>query len=148
MKSKVMLDRAIALFLLVVCGFLYHVAGEYPAGGDYFPRFSLGVIMLMAALMLGLSFRPGKTPEEREELSVKKKNLRPLILIGIFFLYLLVYPRLGFYVSTALFALAVMAFLQVRRPVLYLTVIPGLALVFYGFFGLILKVPFPDGWLI
>ncbi len=148
LKSMVMLDRVVSVVLIVVCAILYRISGQYPAGGDYFPKFSLSVIILMSILMLVLSFRRGKTEQELEALQVKRKNVRPLIVSLIFIAYLIVFPTLGFYMSTALFVAVTMAFLKVRSLKLYLTVIPGLALVFYGFFGLILKVPFPESWLI
>lgn len=143
-----MLDRAISILLIAVCSIMYRVSGEYPAGGDYFPKFSLAVIMALAALMLVLSFRSGRKQKEEKPFEISAKTTRPAILAVLFLVYLLIYPTVGFYVSTALFAAVSMAFLKERRLKLYLIVIPALTLALYGFFGLLLDVPFPDSWLI
>ena len=150
LKKWIPLDRMIALVLIALCAFLYWEAGHYPAGGSYFPHFALVAIICLSVLMLIFSFRP-KQQRDREttaEAEKTKRNLRPFFLICIFFIYLFIVPRLGLYTSTAILICAVMAFLKVRQVKLYILAVLVISLLFYIFFGLVLKVSIPGSILI
>lgn len=147
-QNRIMLDRTIAVILIVVCALLYGEARSYPAGGSYFPLFSLATIITLSTLILIFSFLNKKRPEKEKGIEVKKKKyVRPFILTGIFLLYLVIAPKLGFFFSTAAFTYVVMAFLKIREVKFYLLIVPVLITAFYIFFGMILKVPFPESIL-
>lgn len=150
LKKWILLDRLVALGLIIVCAFLYREAYNYPAGGSYFPVFSLVAIMILSFLMLIFSFRskPNQRSADPKKALTRKRNLRPFFLSGIFFLYLLILPRLGLFTSTAVLIFAVMALLKVRQVKLYIIVILVVTVSFYIFFGLILKVSIPGSILI
>jgi len=149
LKKWITLDRMIALIVIIMCLFFYREASQYPAGGSYFPIFSLVAIMLLSALMLIFSFWPKRRqpPEQPENAAQGKRKLRPLLLTGIFFLYLVIVPRMGLFTSTAALICAVMAFLKVREVKLYILVVLVVSASFYIFFGLILKVSIPGSLL-
>lgn len=149
-KKWITLDRMIAVVVIIMCAFLYWEASHYPAGGSYFPIFSLMAIMVLAALMLFFSFWP-KHPQRSEQPQNAKKGKsksRPFLLTGIFFLYLFSAPRIGLFTSTAALICAVMAFLKIRQVKLYILVVLVVTVSFYIFFGLILKVSIPGSILI
>jgi hypothetical protein len=150
LKKWTTLDRMVALGLIIICAFFYWEASNYPAGGSYFPHFSLVAIILLSTLMLIFSFRPKQKqrPAESENAEKDKRNLRPFILTGIFFLYLFIAPRMGLFTSTAVLICAVMAFLKIRQVKLYVLVVLVVTVSFYIFFGLILKVSIPGSILI
>lgn len=141
-------DRVIAVVTIVLCGLLYVEAGGYPDGGAFFPKFSLGAIIVLSALILGLSLIQGKAKEPAPApgpgTGDKGRVFRPLLIVGIFLLYLVVAPHLGFFASTGLLVYGVMLFLKIRGAKYYLFVVPGLIAALYVFFGMILKVPFPE----
>ena len=100
--------------------------------------------------MLVFSFRPQHKQRlaGTENAEKDKRNLNPFILMGIFFLYLFITPRIGLFTSTALLLCAVMAFLKIRHVKLYVLVVVVITVSFYIFFGLILKVSIPGSILI
>ncbi len=149
-KKWITLDRMIALVVIIICAFFYWEARHYPAGGSYFPIFSLMAIILLSALMLIFSFwpRPKQSPAEPENAEKGKRKLRPFFLTAIFFLYLFSAPRIGLFTSTAALICAVMAFLKIRKVKLYILVVLVVTVSFYIFFGLILKVSIPGSILI
>lgn len=150
LKKWITLDRMVALGLIVICAFFYWEANHYPAGGSYFPIFSLMVIILLSVLMLIFSFWPKhkQSTVESENALTGKRNLRPFFLTGIFFLYLFIAPWIGLFTSTAALMCAVMAFLKVKQVKLYVLVVLVVTVSFYIFFGLILKVSIPGSILI
>ena len=149
LKKWITLDRMIALMVIIMCLFFYREASQYPAGGSYFPIFSLVAIILLSVLMLMFSFWPqrGQRPEATENAGKGQKKLRPFFLTCIFFLYLVIVPRIGLFTSTAALTCAVMAFLKVREVKLYILVVLVVTASFYIFFGLILKVSIPGSLL-
>lgn len=150
LKKWITLDRMVALVLIIICAFFYLEASHYPAGGSYFPIFSLMAIILLSVLMLIFSFWPKgrQTPAASENAVKGKQYLRPFFLTGIFFLYLFSAPRIGLFTSTAALIVAVMAFLKIRQVKLYILVVLVVTVSFYIFFGLILKVSIPGSILI
>lgn len=147
-KKWITVDRVIAFALIIAATFFYWEARRYPAGGSYFPVFSLVAIIVLSALMLIFSFRPQRSQADTKNAEKGKRNFRPLFLTGIFFLYLFIAPRLGLFASTALLIWSVMAFLKVRQIWLYVLVVLVVTAAFYIFFGLILKVSFPGTMLV
>ena len=148
-KKWITLDRMIAIVVIIISAFFYREANQYPAGGSYFPIFSLVAIMLLSALMFIFSFWPKhrQRPEQPEIAEKGKSKSRPFFLTAIFFLYLLSAPRIGLFTSTAALICAVMAFLKVRQVKLYILVVLVVTMSFYIFFGLILKVSIPGSIL-
>lgn len=150
LKKWITLDRMIALVLIIISAFFYWEASHYPAGGSYFPIFSLMAIILLSVLMLIFSFWPKhkQSAAESENAEKGKRNLHPFFLTGIFFLYLVIVPWIGLFTSTAALICAVMAFLKVKQVKLYVLVVLVVTMSFYIFFGLILKVSIPGSILI
>ena len=141
-------DRVIAVALIVTGGLLYLVAGSYPAGGSYFPQFSLGAVISLSALQLVSSFLTQRKSARSLDAVDRRVYLRPILLLLLFLVYLVIAPWLGFFATTALFTYTVMIFLKIRSLKYYLIFVPALMAALYIFFGMILKVPFPDSVLL
>ena len=127
-------DRIISLTVLLISILLYAEAGDYPDGGSLFPRFSLAVVAGLAVLMLLFSFMKGSPAAQQSADSLEKSSdeesgtdsrRRPIIMVGIFFVYLIVAPWLGFFVSTAVFIYVVMAYLRIQGVWLYALAVPA-----------------------
>ena len=143
-------DRVISLALLGICVFLYWIAEGFPGRGSHFPKFALGCIILLSLLMFVSSFFSQRSRSKKTEGNEAPKDARthgPYMVFFLFIIYLIGAPFLGFYTSTAILAGVSMALLGIREPKLYLIVLPLIFLSFYGFFEMLLKVPFPKGIL-
>jgi hypothetical protein len=143
-------DRVISLALLGISVFLYLKAEDFPSGGSHFPKFALGFIILLSMLMFVSSFfRQGSRSKknERHDATKKARAYGPFAIFLLFIIYLIGAPLLGLYTSTTILAGVSMALLGVRDLKLYLIVLPLIFLSFYGFFEMLLKVPFPRGIL-
>lgn len=141
-------DRVIAAVLIVACALLYLEAGKYPAGGSYFPQFSLAAIIVLSVLQFISSFFTKKGVAKSLDSVDRKIYLRPILLLLLFLVYLLVAPWIGFFSTTAVFTYTVMVFLKIRSIKFYLIFVPVQITALYIFFGIILKVPFPDSILL
>ena len=150
LKKRITPDRTVAFVLIVICAFLYWEADHYLAGGSYFPHFSLAAVILLSFLMLIFSFLPRQRHDRKkiEGAEKIKRNLRPFFLLCVFFIYLFVLPFLGLYSSTVALICAVMALLKVRQFKLYALAVLVIGVIFYIFFGLVLKVSIPGSILI
>lgn len=149
MKDSVT-DRVISLALLGICAFLYWIAEGFPGKGGHFPKFALGCIILLCMLMFISSFFGQRSRSNKTEGHEAPKDARtygPYVVFFMFIIYLIGAPFLGFYTSTTILAGISMALLGVRDLKLYLIVLPLIFLSFYGFFEMLLKVPFPKGIL-
>lgn len=138
----------IAAVLIVACALLYLEAGKYPAGGSYFPQFSLAAIIVLSVLQFISSFFTKKGVAKSLDSVDRKIYLRPILLLLLFLVYLLVAPWIGFFSTTAVFTYTVMVFLKIRSIKFYLIFVPVQITALYIFFGIILKVPFPDSILL
>jgi hypothetical protein len=143
-------DRVISLTLLVICGLLYWSAEDFPSGGGRFPKFALGCIILLSMLMFVSSFFRRESRSKKNERQDATKNARtygPYVVFVLFTIYLIGAPFIGFYTCTTILTGVSMALLGIRDLKLYLIVLPLIFLSFYGFFEMLLKVPFPRGIL-
>jgi putative tricarboxylic transport membrane protein len=103
-------DGWIGVGLLFLCGWLYANLDEIPAnplvpiGPAFYPRF---LLLLIFALALALVLQNLVTRREKKEPVTSRnwlKDYQPTLLsFCLFFLYVLLLPKLGFFFSTMLF---------------------------------------------
>ena len=84
--------------------------------------------------------------DENSALDVKSKQLRAGALMGLFFVYILAMPYLGFTLGTLVFATAMMMLLRFSWK-MALSVSVALTLVVNLLFGMLFHVPLPRGIL-
>ena len=82
--------------------------------------------------------------DESSALDVKNKRLRAGALMGLFFVYILAMPFVGFTLGTLVFATAMMMLLQIPWK-MALSVSVALTLVVNLLFGMLFHVPLPSG---
>lgn len=153
-------DGWIGLGLLAFCGWLYSNLGKIlanplvPIGPAFYPRFLLLLIIILSLSLVlqGLLVSSRKIKGERRAFHLWPKKYQPTLLSFVVFgLYVLLLPKIGFLLSTTLFAAALQWLLG---PPLWRRV-PGSALlgvgtslVAYLAFELYLRVLLPRGsWL-
>ncbi len=135
-----MSDRLVALALLAVCGFLYWqstfirrppFAAFEAFDASWFPR---GVILVLALLSLALLVRGSGPVRPRITRDGARRWLAryrlPLTGLGLFALYALVMPPLGWNLSTILYLVAMQLAILPRRGRRDLALVVGGSVVF------------------
>lgn len=143
-------DRVVALLLLafVAAVFAYTFTFPQPAqpldpGVTAFPRMVAVMIGIFALFIL-------LRPEEGEMLPKGNAAVRVIgtaLLLGI---YAVIMDTVGFVLTTALFLLAELLLIGVRRPTLLVSMPLGVSIVLFYLFRMFLGVPLPVsrlGWL-
>jgi hypothetical protein len=137
----VVLDRKISLVLIAFCAFFYYLTFSYPPRAVAFPRFLLLVFLLLCVL---LYIFPGRERKYRfREVFSSEKNITVLMLIG----YTLLFPFLGFFVTTFLFAVLYMWLFRREELPKYLLIAAVYVAVLYLVFQKMLYIWFPEGLL-
>lgn len=152
-------DGWIGLGLLAFSGWLYSSLGQIPAnplvpiGPAFYPRFLLLLIVLLSLVLVIQNLLPRQEKKrEKAPLGLWLGTYRPTLLtFAVFFLYVLLLPKLGYLLSTLLFVTVLHwllgGTLWRRLPgSLFLGI--ATALVTYAIFELYLRVFLPPGtWL-
>jgi putative tricarboxylic transport membrane protein len=103
-------DGWIGVGLLLLCGWLYARLDEIPAnplvpiGPAFYPRFLLLLTFALSAALVVQALVARREQKERVRFSNWLKDYQPpLLTFCLFFLYVLLLPKLGFLFSTILF---------------------------------------------
>lgn len=136
-------DRAIAIALIVISAGAYHLAKDFPDGGDLFPRVISAVILLFSAGLLFLGGRKAASGKGEAKPPEGKSYLTMVLTV----LYVAGISLLGFFVSTVFFLLILMYALGIRRLGSYATVLASVVVLYYLVFVRVLHVQFPQGIL-
>lgn len=138
-------NSIIALGLMGACLWLWPYTRDFPGSAADFPRLTLIFIAVLSALMLVRSLVPALRPVRKIEGAPGPGALsRPLAVMAALAVALYLMRFIGFYPAVAGFGLALMAILQVRRPVTYLLAFAALMLFVFVIFQLVLNVPLAD----
>ena len=139
--------RISAGVFILLSVYLARVSLEFPAGGETFPLFSAGGIVLLSVLLIVLSFGTGHG-SERIVFDLSFARLKPLLLAALTFVYILAIFEIGYFVSSAAFLVAATGLLGIRN---YWAVLATGVILFptmYAFFVLFLRAQLPTGILI
>ncbi len=116
----------------------YDYTSEYGPGPGMFPLWISGLLMLLAALYIGASWKagpaPGAMPGRREARNI-------LFIVISMALFVLLLPTLGFNVCAALFLFALL--FRAYRWYAGLAISVGTTAVLYLLFGVLLDVRLP-----
>lgn len=132
-------ERLAGLGILLLCTALFYEGWRYPPDSRLYPLVLLSFLMLGAAIMVA---RPRPTSEE--EKGSAAKALGAFAACGA---YVFLVEPLGYFLATALFMLAMMAMVGLRRPLTFAVAVVGVNLGLYLLFVWQLKVPVPSGLL-
>ena len=165
MKNKNLGDVIISGAVLALCAFFCVESSGYAYEVKVFPRLFL---IILALTSLGILIRAvmAYTRERRlaaaekaagaavEEYDDKGTDLKPVILqmlpfIGLLFIlaYIICIQFIGFFVSTAIFMLAFMRFLQMKKWWLMVAITVGVEIFIYLAFVLAFAIRLPAGIL-
>lgn len=149
MKTMKKTDIGVVLFMYAVCAFFYVYLQELPSDSQTYPLFTIALLFGLTTLYLINMLINAKKygVESGKDIFNGFMPAQFFFCFGMSILYLLGIFYLGFFVSTALFMIAVMLFLKV--PKLYITVsVAVLLIVIYIAFVMFLKVKLPSGILL
>lgn len=166
MKNKNVGDMLISAGLILLCGFFWLESADYADEVRVFPRLFLLIIVLTSLIVLiraALQYRKDlqeiaaqkaagtyvEMPYDDEGTDLKPLTKQLLPFIGLLFIlaYVLCIQYIGFFVSTAVFMLAFMRFLQMKKWPLMLAIVIGMEAVIYVLFVLVFAVRMPSGLL-
>ena len=136
------LDRKISLLLIAFCGFFYYLTFAYPPRTVAFPRFLLLIFFLLSVLLFIFPGRP-QTYSFREVFS-SEKNISILLLIA----YTILFPLIGFFVTTFVFAVFYMWLFRRKGLPQYILIAAAYVAILYIIFQKLLYVWFPEGILL
>ena len=136
--------RISASVFILLSVYLARVSLEFPAGGETFPLFSTGGIVLLSTLLIVLSFNTGRG-SEKIVFDLSFARLRPILLAALTFVYVLAIFEIGYFVSSVAFLLVATVLLGIRN---YWAVLVTAVILFptmYAFFVLFLNAQLPTG---
>lgn len=117
-----------------------------------------GVIAILIVLFIWTIFSEGRMwSNQTKEISEGKENFllskiiefkKPLLMMAAFLVYILLFDKIGFYLTTGAFLLFMFIALGQRRPIVIILNLIGLLLLCYVLFTLTLKLPLPSGLFI
>lgn len=142
-------DIGVVGFMYAVCAFFYVYMQELPEDSRTYPTFTIvllfGLTTLYLITMITKAVKYGT--ESGAEIFKDFVAKQFFFCLAMVILYLLGIKFLGFFTSTTIFMLAVMAFLKVRWSYIAIAVV-SMDVLLYLAFVLFLKVNLPAGILI
>jgi hypothetical protein len=135
------LDRKISLLLIAFCSFFYYLTFAYPPRTVAFPRFLLLIFFFLSLLLF---IFPGRGQKYSfREVFANEKIVTLLLLIG----YTILFPLIGFFVTTFFFAIFYMWLFQRKGLPRYFLIAAAYVAIMYIVFQKLLYVWFPEGLL-
>jgi len=141
-------ERLAAAIAIGFAIFVMYIAWNFPANGDLFPKFCGFGLIGIAGLMVMRTITSPAVFEANAPRINWGEELKPLLITAAVIAYVLIFFKLGYYTSSALF-LIIMAWLAGVRSVktIAITAIITFPLM-YAFFELFLQARMPRGILI
>jgi len=135
------LDRKIAMIALCITAFFFWNTFSYPPEVVAFPRFLLVVFFILSLLLF--LFPRQKSARNAEAIFSKEKLVSVVMLIG----YAIIFPILGYFITTFLFAVSYLWYFRRNGIGGYLAYSFIFLLIMYAVFQKWLYVWFPEGLL-
>lgn len=155
MKKHIHYNVFVGLVLLIVSISLFPMTLKFPDTAGLFPQFILIVLGILGVYTLydgvKCTKRERKLLEEGEEVTSIfswQANKLPLTGYAIIVLYILAIKPIGFFVSTTVFMIVYMLFLNMKKPLVIALVTLGVDFFIYFLFVMQLKLNLPSGILI
>lgn len=142
---KIRIDAWISLTLLLVCTYLYTIAGKFPAKAALFPNVLLLSTIVLCSVVFLQSIRKGMPSESaKRRCSWKQKPVTWAIAVYLMIAaYFFALNLMGFIVSTMIFVSATMRYFGERKCIAIVSAAIGLNVFVYLTFCLFLDVPLP-----
>lgn len=142
-------DIGVVAFMYVVCAFFYVYLQELPKDSQTYPMFTIVLLFGLTTLyLITMIFNAVKHgTESGTEMFREFVSGQFFFCLALVVLYLIGIRYIGFFVSTTIFMIAVMAFLKVKWQHIAIAVV-AMDVLLYLAFVLFLKVKLPAGILI
>lgn len=141
-------DIGVVAFMYIVCAFFYVYMQELPDDSKTYPTFTIALLFGLTTLYLITMIV--NAVKNGTEAGMDMFNgfvaAQFFFCLGLVVLYLIGIKYIGFFVSTVVFMVAVMAFLKVPWKYIAIAVVALTALLYLAFV-LFLKVRLPSGIL-
>lgn len=144
-------DIIFAVATSVFSGLLLALAFSYPPASSGFPKFLLGLMLLLSLLLLAKSFRAraAAVPEkDKSDAAALRKNMKTaLAVIGSTAAYALAVRHIGYFSATTAFLLGVMVLYGKNKLLSAMTASVAFMAVMYALFVWFLGMRLPEGLL-
>jgi uncharacterized BrkB/YihY/UPF0761 family membrane protein len=127
---------------MVFGAFFYFLTFSYPPRTVAFPRFLLLLFFILSVLLFIFPGEPQKY--SLREVFSSEKSITVLLLIA----YTILFPLIGFFITTFFFAVFYMWLFRRKGLRRYLLIAAVYVAVIYMVFQKLLYVWFPEGWLL
>ncbi|MBN1827587.1 MAG: tripartite tricarboxylate transporter TctB family protein [Deltaproteobacteria bacterium] len=140
--ALLVLDRKIALAAIAVCSIFYWATFSYTPEIVAFPRFLCYALYILAGLLFAF---PRQHSEYAARIIYSKEKL---LSIGMLIAYTIIFPFVGYFVTTFIFSMAYLWIFRRKGLVAYIIFAAIYLAVMYVVFQKWLYVWFPEGLLI
>jgi len=151
MKVKINHKEVLILVpILIICVWLYSVAANFPEESRRYPQLLLIAIGAMAVIeTLSKAIKMNKSVDNLEPVTKQSPAvlIRVLTVAAMCVVYVYLVDLLGFFSSTAVFSIALMYYLGLRKIKTLISVAVGLNLGVYLLFVAFLRIAMPRGIL-
>ncbi len=134
-------DKKIAVILIVIATLILVTTYRYPPETVAFPRFFVYVLYVLSILLFIL---PQKMSSYNVNLIFSKEKF---ISMGFLIVYVILFPKLGFFITTFLFQALYMSYFYKKGWKKHLIIAVSYGLLFYVVFQKWLYIWFPKGLL-
>lgn len=134
-----------AYVISVAKGFPENLSAVDP-GPAYFPTLMAGMVILLSLILGGLAVS-GKGKDAGEQLDFHAGSRRAAAGVILFFLYCLLFKKLGFIIDSIWFCIASMVLLQNRKYQVVIITSIAVSVVIYFVFASMLGAKLPAGLL-
>jgi len=143
-------DIGVVVVMYAICAFFYSMTVKLHEDSQTYPTFTIALLFGLTTLyLISMLVRAKKYGVEsgRDKIFAGFKPLQFFVCLALVFAYLILMKYFGFYISTLVFMVAVLAFLRV--PVLHSAiVVVAIMLLVYFAFTKFLGVKLPVGEII
>lgn len=139
-------DTITAIALLALSAGAYLVSLEFPEGANVFPQLLAYATGFLAAIVLVVDLRRPRS-DAISKGPKKGSTTKAYITYALAVLYVIGIQAIGFFVSTILVSVILMAYMGVRRISIYVIALTCMVLFYLLLFDRFLHVPLPHGIL-
>ena len=141
-------ERIAAVACAVAAFYMLRLAWDFPAGGNLFPVFACGAIIVTSLMMVVRTFVSPDIFEKSFAPRLTREALVPVVATAATILYVFAIFWIGYFTSTLVYIVGSALAVGVRDyRTITLTVLIALPLM-YGFFEIFLQAGLPRGWMI
>ena len=146
-----MLETVFSAFLCIVSAFIFYSStqfnmafiGNSGLGPDFFPKVIAVILFILSAMLFAESIK------NKDKKSIYNPNMKyTFMVIFAFAVYIFLIDRIGYLVSTVIFAFVVITILKSKSKILNIVFAIAFPIALYLLFTYAFKVSLPTGLLI